>query len=281
MAELTQNEKRLLGVLGQEHSADALHLATLLETTPESVVQWAHLAEDKGLVSLERLVEKAFIYTEEGKEYLSHGLPETQLLKFISHDSSLADLQNHGSFKIGFGQLRKKGLIRVANGIVSRIAGASTARDEEALKDPQVSDPGTKELIKRGIVQESETVRYSVAITPGGMALFRKGIDLRDEVGTLTRDQILSGTWKTANLRRYDVTKLPKKAYPGKIHPYQRIIAEMREILLEMGFEELYGGIVQQSVLELRCPLPAPGPPCPGDAGHLLPSRDSPASAGL
>ena len=43
------------------------------------------------------------------------------------------------------------------------------------------------------------------------------------------------------------MTKLPKKAYPGKIHPYQRIIAEMREILLEMGFEELYGGIVQQS----------------------------------
>jgi phenylalanyl-tRNA synthetase alpha chain len=70
---------------------------------------------------------------------------------------------------------------------------------------------------------------------------------MREETGTLTRDQILSGAWKTLNLRRYDVAKLPKKAYPGKIHPYQRIIAEMREILLEMGFEELYGGIVQQS----------------------------------
>jgi phenylalanyl-tRNA synthetase alpha chain len=247
MAELTQNEKRLLGVLGQEHTADARHLATLLETTPESVVQWAHLAEDKGLVSLEREVGKTFIYTEEGKDYLIHGLPETQLLKFISHDSALSDLQNHGSFKIGFGQLRKKGLVRVTNGMVSRIAGASTAVDEEALKNPQVSDPRTKELIKRGIVQESETVRYSVSVTPEGLALLRKGIDLRDEMGTLTRDQILSGTWKTANLRRYDVTKLPKKTYPGKIHPYQRIIAEMREILLEMGFEELYGGIVQQS----------------------------------
>ncbi len=38
----------------------------------------------------------------------------------------------------------------------------------------------------------------------------------------------------------------PEEGVPGKIHPYQRIIAEMREILLEMGFEELYGGIVQQ-----------------------------------
>ena len=70
---------------------------------------------------------------------------------------------------------------------------------------------------------------------------------MREETGTLTRDQILSGAWKTLNLRRYDVAKLPKKMYPGKIHPYQRIIGEMREILLEMGFEELYGGIVQQA----------------------------------
>ena len=51
MAELTQNEKRLLSMLAKEHKADAPHLATLLDTTPESVVQWAHLLEDKGLVS--------------------------------------------------------------------------------------------------------------------------------------------------------------------------------------------------------------------------------------
>jgi phenylalanyl-tRNA synthetase alpha chain len=247
MAELTQNEKRLLGVLGQESKAEASHLATLLDTTPESVVQWAHLAEDKGLVSLDRMVEKTFIYSDEGKDYVIHGLPETQLLKFISRETILSDLQQHGTFKIGFGQLRKKGLIRVNNGRVSKTEGASTADDEAALKNPQASNPKTKELIRRGILQESETVRYSIAITAEGRVLIKKGIDLRDEVGVLTRDQILSGAWKALNLRRYDVTKLPKKAYPGKIHPYQRIIAEMREILLDMGFEELYGGIVQQS----------------------------------
>jgi phenylalanyl-tRNA synthetase alpha chain len=247
MAELTQNEKRLLGVLGQEHKAEALNLANLMDTTPESVVQWAHLAGDKGLVSLERKVEKTFVYSDEGKDYLRQGLPETQLLKFISRDTILSDLKKHGSFKIGFGQLRKKDLIIVNNGNISKTEGATTIDDEEALKNPKPFDPRTKELIRRGILQEAETVRYLIAITPEGLALVKKGLDLREEVGTLTRDQILSGAWKTSNLRRYDVTKLPKKAYPGKIHPYQRIISEMREILLEMGFEELYGGIVQQS----------------------------------
>ena len=69
MAELTQNEKRLLAVLEKEKKADAPHLAGLLDATPEAVVQWAHLAQDKGLVTVERIVAKEFVYTDEGKEY--------------------------------------------------------------------------------------------------------------------------------------------------------------------------------------------------------------------
>jgi phenylalanyl-tRNA synthetase alpha chain len=247
MAELTQNEKRLLATLVKEHKADAPHLATLLDATPESVVQWAHLLEDKGLVSLERIVDKSFVYTDEGKEYLNNGLPETQLLKFCRNEIPLVELQKHAAFRIGFGQLRKKGLISVNNGVVSKTDGASTIDDETALKNPQAGGQRTKDLIKRGILQETESVRNIVSINPEGLVLAKQGLDMREETGTLTRDQIISGEWKNLNLRRYNVAKLPKKVCPGKIHPYQRIIAEMREILLEMGFEELYGGIVQQS----------------------------------
>jgi phenylalanyl-tRNA synthetase alpha chain len=252
MAELTQNEKRLLDVLATEQDGDALHLATLLNTTPEAVVQWALLAEDKGLVSLKRHVDKALIYTDEGKGYLTHGLPETQILRFIGTDTSVAELQKHAAFRIGFGQLRKKGLISVTNGMVSKVGDPSTADDEKALKTPLPGDPKTNEFFKRGILQEMETVTHHVSITLEGKAVVKKsdttlgsGYDV--VTGTLSRDQIISREWKNLKLRRYDVSKAPKKVYPGKIHPYQRIIAEMREILLEMGFEELYGGIVQQS----------------------------------
>jgi phenylalanyl-tRNA synthetase alpha chain len=247
MAELTQNEKRLLATLEREKKADALHIAGLLGATPEAVVQWAHLAQDNGLVTVERIVVKEYSNTDEGKGYAEKGLPETQLLRFILPGTTLNDLKKHEAFKIGFGQLRKKGLVKVEGTSVTKIPGSSTDADEAALKNPSADSTKTKELIKRGILQECETVRYTIAITPEGIDLAKKGLDFREETGTLTREQILSGAWKTANLRRYDVSKLPKKAYPGKIHPYQRIIAEMREILLEMGFEELYGGIVQQS----------------------------------
>jgi phenylalanyl-tRNA synthetase alpha chain len=247
MAELTQNEKRLLATLESEKKADVPHLAGLMGATPEAVVQWAHLAEDKGLVFIERIVAKEFGYTDEGKSYLKNGLPETQLLRFVLPGTTLADLQKHEAFKIGFGQLRKKGLIKVEGTSVVKVPDVSTDADEAALRNPNAAEPRTKELLKRGILQESETVQISVGATPLGFSIIHQGLDLRSETGTLSRDQIISGEWKNLNLRKYDVSKLPKKAYPGKIHPYQRIIAEMREILLEMGFEELYGGIVQQS----------------------------------
>jgi len=247
MAELTQNEKRLLATLEKEKTADASRLAGLLDATTGATTQWAYLAQDKGFVTIERVVVKELVYTDEGKIYAKNGLPETQLLKVILPGTTLADLQKHEAFKIGFGQLRKKGLVKVEGTSVVKVPGASTAADEVALKIPSVADPGTKDLIRRGLLLESEAVRYTIGITPEGLALAKRGLDFRCEIGTLTHEQIVSGEWKNVNLRRYDVTKLPKKAYPGKIHPYQRIISEMREILLEMGFEELYGGIVQQS----------------------------------
>ncbi len=266
MAELTLNEKRLLAVLAKEKKADAEHLASLLNATPEAVVQWAHLAEDKGLAKVERLVKKTPSLSEEGVKYRkSQQLPETQILNEIKTGTTLADLQEKkkDAFKIGFGQLRKKGLVKVEGISVIKMPNASTEKENNVLLlfdetgklhvEPSLvfgedyPKDDIKEFVKRGIAQEFETVRYSLSITPTGIALVKQGLDLREEIGTLTRDQILSGAWKTANLRRYDIKKLPKTIYPGKSHPYQRLIDEMRQILLEMGFTEMHGGIVQSA----------------------------------
>jgi len=247
MTELTQNEKRLIMALKNGETTDAGPLAGQLGATPESVVQWAHLAMDHGLVHLTRVVEHSYVHTGEGAAYCKEGLPETRLLEVIGDGISLDELKKQPSFSIGFGQLRKKGLITVADGRVTRNPGASTAEDEAALKDPAHAGARAKELIKRKLLSETESVRYTIALTEEGAHLAGQGLDLREETGLLTRELILSGEWKHTTFRRYDIRKLPRKAYPGKIHPYQRIIAEMREILLEMGFTELYGSIVQQS----------------------------------
>ena len=252
MAELTQNEKRLLAELEKEKKAEAPHLAGLLGATPEAVVQWAHLLEDKGLARVERIIDKKIVPTEEGEQYRKSSLPETQLFSVLTSSTQISDLQKLPSFKIGFGQLRKKGLIRIEGLSIIKVENKSTEKEEAALRNPVFGEPNTNELIRRGILQVSESVQYLITVTPEGLAASIQTHTISKElapdvvIGNLTHEHILSGSWKNAKFRKYDVTKLPKKAYPGKIHPYQRIIGEMREILLEMGFEELYGDIVQQ-----------------------------------
>ena len=67
MAELTLNEKRLLAALAEEKKADAEHLASLLNATPEAVVQWGHLSEDKGLAKVNESLKNRLSIQKKGE----------------------------------------------------------------------------------------------------------------------------------------------------------------------------------------------------------------------
>ena len=250
--ELTLNEKKLLVALGPAGSADAATLAERMETRREAVVQYANLASERGRVDVEKHVSRQYVLTDEGRAYAGRGLPERQVLESFEETIPMRDLQAHPLAKIAIGWMRKKGWVTIRDGVVQKTGNAALGPDETAFA--RVSETGAVEdgegvadLARRGLVEEVETVAYTVSITPRGRELLAGGLDLREEVGTLTREQILSGEWKNLPLRRYDVTKLPKRAYPGKTHPYQRLLDEMRRVLFDMGFEEMAGGIVQSS----------------------------------
>jgi phenylalanyl-tRNA synthetase alpha chain len=245
--DLTQNEKKLLMALGPLGSADPSHLAERLSVPEEAAVQYAFLLQDRGLATVERKVVKHYALTDEGRNYAGHGLPERQLLESFGESIPMAELTRHPLAKIGIGQMRKKGWIVIRNGMVEKTGKYVPGDDEAALQDPSEGKKGIANLLKRGLLQETEEVSYRISLTPEGTALAARGVEIREETGTLSRDQIISGGWKELNLRRYTVEKLPRRIYPGKIHPYQRLIEEMRQILLQMGFEEIYGGIVQSA----------------------------------
>ena len=71
------------------------------------------------------------------------------------------------------------------------------------------------------------------------------------KTGSMVRKRRGSCIGRTETLnyrpRHYDVTLAADKIYPGKKHPYQRLIDFMREIMLEMGFTEIKGPIIQSS----------------------------------
>lgn len=244
---LSLNERRLLAVLARHGVADAAELGAELGAAPDAVVQYANLlAQNGGLAEVERVVETSWNLTDEGRRYADAGLPERQLLAEIGDGVPMVTLKAHPLASIGIGWLRRKGWVRIHDGVVEPAGQAPEGEDERALGEVPLADgPGLRALLKRGLAAEHETVGYRVAITEAGREAAAAGLDLREEVGQVTHEMLLTGAWRDAALRRYRVDRLPRRAVPGKVHPYQRLLDEMRWILLNMGFAEMSGELVQ------------------------------------
>ena len=245
--DLTINEKRILAALSEMKTANAGTMAEKLGTPADAVVQWAHLCADRGLVNLEKQIFETVELTDEGKKYAAEGLPERQVLASIHGSVPMSELTKHPLSKIAIGWLRKKNWITIDKGMVRVAEDVAEGEDETALKNPTAGTSGCNELVRRGLAQITQHVVWNISITPEGETVVASGLDLREEVGTLSREQILSGEWKNLPLRRYSVEKLPKKIYGGRVHPNQQILDEIRSLLFEMGFTEFHGSIVQNS----------------------------------
>jgi phenylalanyl-tRNA synthetase alpha chain len=245
--ELSANEKRLLVALGKRKRAGLFGLVRELGTSEEAVLQHARILSDRGLVDLRKDVKKSYTLTDEGKEYQARGLPERQLLESFGESIPMKELQRHPAAKLGIGWMRKKGWVTIRDGVVTKAGTPPIGPDELLLRAPGAGGDGARALMDRRLLVEHEEVSHELGLTKAGEEALSAGLGTGEEAGTLTKEQITSGSWKNLRLRRYSLATLPKKVIPGKLHPYERLMDEMREILLDMGFTELSGGLVQSA----------------------------------
>ncbi|MDD1670784.1 MAG: phenylalanine--tRNA ligase subunit alpha [Methanomicrobiales archaeon] len=245
--DLTAGERRLLAALGKRRRADPAALAADLGTSEEAVLQYARLLAERGLAGIRREVRRSYTLTEEGKEYRKKGLPERQLLESFGESIPVKELQKKPNARLGIGWMRKKGWVTIRDGIVTKARTPPPGPDETALRSPGAGGDGVRALIDRGLLTEHEEVIHEITLTPAGEESLSEGLGTGEEVGTLTREQIVTGSWRGLPLRKYRLETHPRSVIPGKLHPYQRLMDEMREILLDMGFTELSGGLVQSA----------------------------------
>lgn len=257
---LTTNEKVVLIGLGKQGNLTPAELAQISGLKVETVIQSAFMLQEKGLADVLEQVIETYSLTSEGEEYASSGLPERQMIVAMSGPTSLEELKGKVSPKIvgiATGWLRRKGWANIEQGNVIPSGKADIGDDEKALTDlssgevtPEqlgVDNAIIQELIKRKLVNRNEKKLRTFRITASGEELVRKGITLEEEVAQLTSEMIKSGEWKEKKFRPYNIHTPPRIVYGAKVHPYQRLIDQMRQIFLEMGFTEIKGDIVQSS----------------------------------
>lgn len=255
--ELSTNEKLVLKAIGDvEMTAREVSRATGLKV--EAVTHAAYMLAEKGLATVRDEVKFEYVLTEEGRRYAEQGLPER-----VIHDAlpergeSLNRLKERfppSTISIAMGWLRQKGWAKFERKdgdtvLVPLPAGRSP--DEEALSiisegRPQegLQEKAMKDLLKRNIVAVKEEKEKVIVITPAGAELKEKGIVVEEEVGQLTPEMLASGSWQGKPFRRYDVSAPVIMEYGGKKHILRMAMDKVKRTLIEMGFKEMEGPMV-------------------------------------
>ncbi|HOK57521.1 MAG TPA: phenylalanine--tRNA ligase subunit alpha [Methanothrix sp.] len=231
-------------------------IADRLDLKIEAVLSAAESLAESGLISVDKKVIERFSLTEEGRRYAREGLPERRLIDIIGDGKPLSELQDP-ALKIAIGWARKKGWVRIDKGVLRPLGRPAEGEDEIALRmlldgEKTRSEIGSAVdlLIKRGLVTSSRSKSWRYGITDEGkrvLSQIGEHAAPATEISQLTPEIIKSGAWRGARFRPYNVRVPGETIYPGKIHPYRRLMDRMRRIMLEMGFTEIKGEIIQSS----------------------------------
>ena len=271
-----------MGVAKPLHTLEKRILKTLKKMNEgllEEVAKEANLSLDQTRRAVEWLKAKGMVGTEieqnkilrldtEGRKSVKEGLPERRLVKYINDLQGkviVADLKKKYSnspkeFSAAFGNARKRGWIVVTTEndtmLVKAKQVAKTTPEEDfiiKLDQDKVSftnitneeKPILNNLKKRPrYIIEKEIKKTKINITLLGIKTVNS-LGGEEELEALTPKLLVSGGWREKTLRSLDVEAPSPPIYPGKKHPVQSFIDEVREIFMVLGFEEIDGPIIQ------------------------------------
>ncbi len=248
------------GLLGDVASRAGMNMDQI-----RRAVEWLR---SKGMIKVEEVTHHKIEILEEGKKAIEQGLPERRLidtLKRLKGEAKLDELSKafnsaHQEFSAAFGYARSKGWISTFN-IEDKVIVKVSEFDQRPLEESLLREISNKDLSFDGLSEEQKKIVNSLMKRPNYLAkkpfkivridlteLGRKtaeSIKEVKEIDHLTPDLMISGKWRDHKLRSLDVEAVAPTVYPGKKHPVQRFIDEVREAFVSLGFQEILGPIIQ------------------------------------
>ncbi len=271
LSDLSPRDRQVLKEIS-DGLTDPREIAEKLKIKEVSVISSAEGLAEKGLIGLDKKVEEVYALTEEGARYAEIGLPERRILDIAGADGVPISEIKDPSLKVGIGWLKKKGWANVEAGKIKPTGDAPPGKDEEVLEAlsfqgatsaSALDEEALKVLKSRGLVEPSVQKSWVLRVDPAEFKMKFRDVDLYVSVSQITAEMIKNGIWGGEekgdsyfrykekeglyHVKPYDVTLPAERIYLGKVHPYQRLLSRMREIMLEMGFTEIKGEIVQSS----------------------------------
>jgi len=242
-------------------------VASLIGRDVGSVAKAALWLSSKGLVSVEKLEKRIVRLGEEGRVYAEQGLPERRLIEELKSSGGRAELNalkrklGEREFNIAVGWARRNGWIEVektAEGVYVKLVAelGEELPEEKILK---ILRDGEKELSElpdqlqktcsilasRPGVLEVEVRRIHLLKPREELMKLDKSLLEVEEVTRLTQSLIASGEWRRIKLSRFDIHAPTPPVFASKRHPLRELIKIVKEVFVEMGFEEIKGPLVE------------------------------------
>tara|TARA_Y100000310_G_scaffold324914_1_gene387526 strand:+ start:35134 stop:36648 length:1515 start_codon:yes stop_codon:yes gene_type:complete len=226
-------------------------------------LQWL---ANKEVLKLNSTSTKLVSLDKNGKLYKQEGLPEKRFLSVLDADFKGINVVTAKSklsreeINACIGLLKREGAIEITKADVLQVKitnkgkellqGESDAEmflqqdfpiELEKVKDQDVF----KELSKRkDFLKVDEKKHVEIALLELGTKLVNA--DLGGEVvNRLTSGMLKTGEWKDKNFRGYDVEINVPEISGGRRHPYNEALNIIRNVFLEMGFQEMKGPWVE------------------------------------
>ncbi|HTY89821.1 MAG TPA: phenylalanine--tRNA ligase subunit alpha [Methanocella sp.] len=255
--DLSANEKIVLKAIGDiEMTAREVSKTTGLKA--EAVTHAAYLLEEKRLAAVQDEVVSEYVLTDEGRKYAEAGLPERIIFNGLPpQGAALKELKARfppATVSIAMGWLRQKGWAKFEKKDGDTVLVPQKAEktpDEVALailyegkEQEDLPDKTMKDLLKRNLVMLKEEKEKIILITAAGAELKEKGITVEEEAGQLTPEMIASGAWQGKSFRKFDVSAPVLMEYGGRKHILRMAMDKVKRVLIEMGFKEMEGPMV-------------------------------------
>ncbi len=186
-------------------------------------------------------MESSYALTEEGKKYLREGLPERNLLDFLKSrggEASLEEAKQHvENLSIALQWCLKRGWVKLENETIKLLRCPEEIPEEKALEivaeGGKPGDESLKTLFFRKLVKKVKVGAEKLKELEG------------KEITHLTPELIKLRLWRKVRFKPYNVEVPGRRIFPGKRHPYLKFLSEVRRKLVELGFEEMEGPVIE------------------------------------
>jgi len=276
MTELRTQEQQVLSALeslGGTATVEQLIQACGIQDT--AVMRNALALQEKNFVVIRAKIQNIIKLTSEGEQYAKGGLPERRLILAAAELGGSAELKQVAektALKPEFIQIALGWAIRKKWGVYSpqnntlRIAETLLHQtiipegcDETFLKhlqnkkqesqedlSPELKQ-ATDQLKKRKLVTIEPKTTRTLQITEEGKKATIENKISPQEITQLTPELIITGKWHNVKLQKYNIKAPVAKTWPGKKHPYLQFLDEVRSKLIQLGFQEMTGTVVETS----------------------------------